>query len=58
MSTDIPLSDVETIAGWLIAQLGSLPKAGDEARSDNVRIIARKVAKNRVSEVLLEIGGG
>lgn len=50
--------DVETIAGWLIAQLGSLPKAGDEARSDNVRIIARKVAKNRVSEVLLEIGGG
>ena len=45
----------ETIAGWLIAQLGSLPKDGDEVRVDNVRVIACKVVKNRVREVMVEV---
>ncbi len=45
--------DVDTIAGWLISQLGTLPKDGDSVRADNVRVVARKVAKNRVREVLL-----
>jgi putative hemolysin len=48
-------SDVETIAGWMIAQLGSLPKDGERVKVDNVRATARKVVKNRVREVLLEI---
>jgi len=45
----------ETIAGWIIAQLGALPKDGDEVCVDNVRIIACKVVKNRVREVMLEV---
>ena len=49
--------DVETIAGWMIAQLGSLPKDGEQVRVDNVTATARKVVKNRVREVLLEIEG-
>ena len=49
--------DVETIAGWMIARLGSLPKDGERVRVDNVAATARKVVKNRVREVLLEIEG-
>ncbi len=47
--------DVETIAGWVIAQLGALPKEGEQVRFENVRATARKVLKNRVGEVLLEV---
>src|ERR1017187_1539090 len=49
--------DVETIAGWVIAQLGALPKEGEQVRFENVRATARKVLKNRVGEVLLEVEG-
>ena len=48
-------ADVETIAGWVIAQLGALPKEGEQVVVDHVRATARKVVKNRVREVLLEI---
>jgi len=47
--------DAETIAGWVIAQLGALPKEGEQVRFENVRATARKVLKNRVREVLLEV---
>ena len=47
--------DVETIAGWVMAQLGALPKEGEQVRVGNVRATARKVVKNRIGEVLLEI---
>ena len=47
--------DVETIAGWVTAQLGALPKDGEQVRAGNVCATARKVLKNRVGEVLLEI---
>jgi putative hemolysin len=50
--------DVETIAGWVIAQLGALPKEGEQVHVDNVRATARKVVKNRIGEVLLEIQSG
>jgi putative hemolysin len=46
---------VETIAGWMMAQLGSLPKDGERLRAGSVRATARKVVKNRVREVLLEV---
>ena len=46
---------VETIAGWMMAQLGSLPKDGEQVHAGNVRATARKVIKNRVREVLLEV---
>jgi putative hemolysin len=49
--------DVETIAGWVIAQLGALPKEGEQVQFKNVLATARKVVKNRVGEVLLEIEG-
>jgi putative hemolysin len=48
-------SDVETMAGWMIAQLGSLPHEGEQVKSGRVRATARKVVKNRVREILLEI---
>ena len=48
-------ADSETIAGWIIAQLGSLPKDGDEVRVENIRVIACKVVKNRIREVMVEV---
>ncbi len=50
--------DVDTVAGWLMERLGSMPREGDQVRVDNVRVTARKVSRNRVREVLLEVGGG
>ena len=47
--------DAETIAGWMIAQLGSLPREGDQIKHDKVRATARKIVKTRVWEILLEI---
>jgi len=47
--------DAETIAGWMIAQLGSLPREGDQIKHDKVRATARKIVKTRVREILLEI---
>jgi putative hemolysin len=49
--------DVETIAGWMMALLGSLPREGEQVRFNEVRATARKVVKNRVHEVLLEVEG-
>jgi len=48
--------DVDTIAGWMIAQLGSLPREGEQVSTETLRATARKVVKNRVREVLLEVG--
>jgi putative hemolysin len=48
-------ADVDTIAGWMIAQLGSLPKGGEQVKVGNVRATARKVVKNRVREVVLQV---
>ena len=47
----------ETIAGWMLAQLGSLPHDGEEVRVGNVRVIAVKVVKNRIRELMLEVTG-
>ena len=41
----------------MIAQLGALPKEGEQVRFENVRATARKVLKNRVGEILLEVEG-
>ena len=46
----------ETIAGWMLAQLGSLPHDGEAVRVDQVRVIAVKVVKNRIRELMLEVG--
>ena len=46
----------ETIAGWMLAQLGSLPHDGEAVRVGNVRVIAVKVVKNRIRELMLEVG--
>jgi putative hemolysin len=54
---NLQAAGIETIAGWVIAQLGSLPREGDQVKSGNVRATARKVVRNRVREVLLEMEG-
>jgi putative hemolysin len=52
---NLEAAGVETIAGWLIAQLGALPRDGEQVQAAGVRLTARKVVKNRVREIELEL---
>ena len=52
---DLEAEDADTIAGWMIEKLGFLPKGGEELQVQKVKVTARKVAKNRLREVLLEV---
>ena len=47
----------ETIAGWMLTHLGSLPRDGEAVTAGNVRVVATKVVKNRVRELMLEVLG-
>jgi CBS domain containing-hemolysin-like protein len=49
--------DVDTIAGWMISKLDSLPKEGQIVREGRVRVTARKIIRHRLSEVSLEVEG-
>jgi putative hemolysin len=48
----------DTIAGWLMEKLGAMPREGDSVVEGTVQVAVRKVAKNRVREVLVITGGG
>ncbi len=45
---DLPTGDWESVGGLLLQQLGHLPTEGESSIADGVRIVAEKVAKNRI----------
>jgi putative hemolysin len=47
--------DVDTIAGWFAARSGSIPREGDKVSTGNASFTARKVIRNRLSEVEVEV---
>ena len=51
---DIDLAEVETLAGFVVLQLGRLPRADDTVTLGNLRLTVRKVVRRRVAEVLIE----
>jgi putative hemolysin len=48
-------AEVGTIAGWVIAQIGSLPREGDRVRRDGVQVTVNKMIRHRIREVMLEV---
>ncbi len=51
----LEVEDVDTIAGWLMEHLDSLPREGEQIEVGAVRATARKIVRNRIREVLLEV---
>jgi putative hemolysin len=52
---ELPEGPYETVAGFIMAQLGRLPKAGDEVDYDGHRIVVRDVENRRVGRVLVTV---
>lgn len=50
---DLPHGDYETLAGFLIAQLGDLPRSGDHLQYRNLRFTVRQADSRAVKEVEL-----
>ncbi|MHB9075116.1 MAG: hemolysin family protein [Desulfobaccales bacterium] len=49
----LPSGDYETLAGFLIAQLGDLPRAGEQLQFRNLRFMVRQAEARAVKEVEL-----
>lgn len=52
---ELPEGPYETVAGYIMAQLGRLPGVGDSVDFDGHRIVAREVEGRRISRVLLTV---
>ncbi|OGP74848.1 MAG: hypothetical protein A2Y80_01350 [Deltaproteobacteria bacterium RBG_13_58_19] len=50
---DLPAGDYETLAGFLISQLGELPRAGEQLRFANLRFVVRRAEPRAIKEVEL-----
>ncbi len=54
---DLPSGDYETLAGFLISQLGELPRGGEQLRYRNLRFTVRQAEPRAVKEVELFVDG-
>ncbi|MFN2556015.1 MAG: hemolysin family protein, partial [Nitriliruptorales bacterium] len=54
LSTELAEGDFETVAGFMIDELGHIPRPGEWVRHDGWRFIVLGLDGNRVTEVLLE----
>jgi len=52
----IPQGDYETLAGFLISQLGDLPRPGEHIKYRNLRFIVRQAESRTLKEVELFVG--
>jgi putative hemolysin len=50
---DLPLGDYETLGGFITAQMGDLPRAGEQVRWRNLRFVVRLAEARSVKEVEL-----
>ena len=58
---EIPLpesEEFETVAGFMLERLGSLPKGGERVQLGDYRLTVVDVEKNRISKVKVEKAGG
>lgn len=53
LNLNLPLGDYETVAGFIIAQLGNLPRAGEQVRYGTLRFVVRRAEARTVKEVEL-----
>ncbi|MCK9375000.1 MAG: hemolysin family protein [Syntrophobacterales bacterium] len=54
---DLPPGDYETLAGFLISQLGELPRAGEHLQYRNLKFTVRQAEARAVKEVELFVDG-
>ena len=52
---ELPDGPYETVAGYIMAQLGRVPEVGDSTDYDDHRIVVREVEGRRVSRVLVSV---
>jgi putative hemolysin len=52
---ELPEGPYETVAGYIMARLGRLPKEGDSVDFDGHRIVVRDVENRRVGRVLVTV---
>jgi putative hemolysin len=52
---DLPLGNYETLGGFIISQIGDLPRAGEQVRWRNLRFVVRLAEARSVKEVELFI---
>lgn len=52
---DLPPGDYETLAGFLVSQLGDLPRAGEHLRFRNLRFTVRRAEARAIKEVELVV---
>jgi putative hemolysin len=55
LSLKLPAGDYETLAGFLIAQLGDLPRAGEQLQFRNLKFTVRQAEARAVKEVELVV---
>ena len=51
LELDIPDGDYETVAGFVLSQLGRIPKSGEQFTYNGLRIAVTKVVGRKVEEV-------
>jgi putative hemolysin len=52
---ELPEGPYETVAGYIMAELGRLPEVGDAAEHEGVRLVVRELEGRRVSRVLVTV---
>lgn len=57
LQLDLPPGDYETLAGFLISQLGDLPRVGENIQVRNLRFVVRQADARAVREVEVFIHG-
>jgi putative hemolysin len=57
MNLTIPKEDYETIGGFLLKQLGKIPRKGESVLFDNTRFTIRSSGKKSIHTVIVEIQG-
>ena len=53
LDLDIPDGDYQTLAGFILDRLGSIPEVGDVMEFDNVRITIKAMERVKIEEVEL-----
>jgi CBS domain containing-hemolysin-like protein len=50
-------SQAETLAGWLLEQIGAIPKEGDTLRQDGLSFAIEKMDGSAITSVVVHVGG-
>jgi CBS domain containing-hemolysin-like protein len=54
LETNIDDEDVSTVGGFVYAELGRVPRPGEEFRFGNFRVVVEQVVRRRVLRVYFE----